>query len=223
MTTSPDDLRFVTALAKVAHDDASAHPGGVAGLCLPVVAAIGHVLTARGILALAVAGELDGQAHWWLEVGEYIVDPTRHQFDDRHDLLYPLAAPGYAGQNYHPCQWTREQVVAEAQRAFVHPAAATAWARNLLGELEAVPGPQHARWSWCETAGAGPRSVIHVRALGTDETLKVGGGLRMNAACGRDLAGGWDVAETTLEDVLATTVRTAETGRTCPRCADALR
>jgi len=223
MTTPAADLYLVSALANIAHDDASAHPGGVAGLCLPVAAAIGYVLTTRGVLATAVAGDLNGQPHWWLEVGEHIVDPTRHQFDDRHELLYPLNAPGYIAESYHPCAWTREQVVDEAQRAFIFPEAATLGARNLLRELEALPAPEVARWSWCETATAGPRSVIHVRALGADETLKVGGGLRMSAVCGRSLAGGWDVAQTTLEDVLASTGRAAETGRTCPRCADALR
>lgn len=223
MTTPETDLQLVTALAQIAHDDASAHPGGIAGLCLPVAAAIGHVLTARGVLAIAVAGTLDGQGHWWLEVGERIVDPTRHQFDDRHDLLYSIVEPGYVAESYHPCAWTREQVIAEAQRAFVFPDAATTWARNLLHELDAVPDSDRARWSWCETAAAGPRSVVHVRALGAEETLKEGGGLRVGAVCGRDLAGGWDVAETTRDEVLASAARTTETGRTCPRCADALR
>ncbi len=81
-------------------------------------------------------------------MGECIVDPTRHQFGDRHDRLYPNTKPGYVAESHHPCAWTREQVVTQAQRAFVFPAA-TERARNLLGELDVSSAPGRACWSWC--------------------------------------------------------------------------
>lgn len=125
------------ALALVAHDHAVAHPDGGAGLCLPVAAALGWALREHhDTLATAVVGTFDGHAHWWLEVDGVRIDPTRHQFDDRHDLTYPIAdADGYVSEATYPALWTREQVIAEAERAFACPAAAHVWVTPLLGGL----------------------------------------------------------------------------------------
>lgn len=127
-------------LASVAHAHALAHDEGGAGLCLPVAAALGWVLRdVMGVASVAVSGSFDGEPHWWLEVDGLRVDPTRHQFDDRHDLVYAICEGDlYVAAATYPSAWTRDLAVAEAVRAFAWPAAAHLWVMPLLDELEAV-------------------------------------------------------------------------------------
>ena len=106
-----------------------------------IAAAVGHALASRGVAAHAVAGTLYGEPHWWVEVDGQRVDPTRNQFDDRHDLLYDGDDPDYVAEQRYPCAWTAEQVVTEAQRAFVYTDAAEQWARPMVADLAAVDIP----------------------------------------------------------------------------------
>ena len=133
-------------LARIAHDHALRHPDGGEGLCLPVAAALGYVLRERhGVLATAVCGTYDAQAHWWLDTNEVRIDPTRHQFDGEPHLTHPIGThPGYVAEESYPALWSREDVIAEAQRAFMLPSAAHAWVIPLLRALEAVPSAEPA-------------------------------------------------------------------------------
>lgn len=54
--------------------------------------------------------------------------------------------------------------------------------------------------SFCETVTAGPRTPWHIRRRNHDEPLKPGGGLFVEALCGRDLRGGWDLPNAAVTD-----------------------
>jgi hypothetical protein len=76
------------------------------------------------------------------------------------------------------------------------------------------------RLALCETMHAGPLASNHVRQLGP-EGLKLGGGIPGAALCGRDLAKGWDLRETTAEEVsrLAKSINDAGRPWVCRACA----
>jgi hypothetical protein len=78
-------------------------------------------------------------------------------------------------------------------------------------------GKSESAYSYCETATAGPMPPWHIRSRPVNEPLRIGGGIRQEALCGRDLGRGWDIGgrEVTVEDIqrLARAV--------CPGCAQA--
>jgi hypothetical protein len=75
------------------------------------------------------------------------------------------------------------------------------------------------RYAWCETSHPGVLAAHHLRALAPGETLRPDGGLFVEALCGRDLDGGWDLAVAELERVADHLERQPETARVCVACA----
>ena len=75
------------------------------------------------------------------------------------------------------------------------------------------------RLAWCETSTAGALTPNHLRALTPGEALRTGGGLFIQALCGRDLAGGWDLAFADPHHVADRLERQPETARVCIACA----
>lgn len=79
--------------------------------------------------------------------------------------------------------------------------------------------------SFCETVTATSLSPWHVRARPDGEPLKPGGGLHVQALCGRDLHGGWDITPTEVTpETIARLSAPDHDGRVgvCARCVAAL-
>ncbi len=104
-----------------------------------VAATLGWALRARHDIAThAIAGDFDGEPHWWLLMDQVRIDPTRHQFEDVHDLLYPVASerPGrYLDRYTWPSAWTREQAMAEGARVFIDADYGRTWVGELADAL----------------------------------------------------------------------------------------
>lgn len=126
-------------LAAVAYEHSCAHESGGKGLCMVVAASLGWALrTLHGIETKAVAGRFDGQPHWWLTMDTWRIDPTRHQFEDVHDLLYPVAGADegrYVDQYVWSSAWTRAQAAEEGARVFIHPDYGRSWVNELTEAL----------------------------------------------------------------------------------------
>ena len=139
-TTTPEPLHPAVqdaCTAFHAHSTAE-HPDG--GLCLVGAAYTGYVAHTAGAPATVVRGSYRGAPHWWLEVGGWRVDPTLHQFVPGAGATpTPVtgagADVGYEDEGRYRNGYTSMEVVrAEAERAFVYPAAAHAF-------LAALPAP----------------------------------------------------------------------------------
>lgn len=74
-------------------------------------------------------------------------------------------------------------------------------------------------FSYCETVTAGPSTPWHIRLRGQGAPLLPGGGISGPAACGRDLAGGWDIPGRGV----STTDLASLDAAVCQRCADSFR
>lgn len=132
---------FLTDLADISALHAGLVALGGEGLCLPVTAALARVLTEYGVTDVtAIAGDYNGYAHWWLTVGELIVDPTRGQFDPGPfiDRIDAEGSGGYAPEASYPPGWSAEHVVMEARRAFRFSDVGDEFGRSLLDLLRAA-------------------------------------------------------------------------------------
>lgn len=139
--TAAARLRRARGVAEVAYAHALAHESGGEGLCMVVAASMGWALRElHGIESQAVAGRFDGQPHWWVVLDGHRIDPTRHQFEDTHDLVYPadgaLDAGRYVDEHVWDSLWTREQAIAEGERIFIDPGYGRLWVDELLLALE---------------------------------------------------------------------------------------
>lgn len=79
--------------------------------------------------------------------------------------------------------------------------------------------------SFCETVSATSVSPWHLRERADGDPLKPGGGLFVQALCGRDLNGGWDIPKVQVTpETLARFSEVNPDGRTglCRACAAAL-
>jgi len=132
-------LHVTRHLAQVAYQHCRAHESGGEGLCMVVAASLGWALRTRHDIATqAIAGDFDGEPHWWLLMDGVRIDPTRHQFEDTHELLYPVADehPGrYLDRYTWPSAWTREQAMAEGARVFIDPDYGRTWVSELADAL----------------------------------------------------------------------------------------
>jgi hypothetical protein len=113
---------IVEAVAAVAANHSGEWVPGGEGLCLPVTAAVCHVLVEAGVPDVrAVYGafcmDADMDAHWWVRVGDRIVDPTRAQFDFG-PIISPVGSSEYQVEREVLPGWSYEHVVLESVRAF---------------------------------------------------------------------------------------------------------
>lgn len=75
--------------------------------------------------------------------------------------------------------------------------------------------------AFCESVHATPDSPVHLRAVGS-EGLLPGGGIPTAALCGRDVHGGWDLAEDAVTPERVAELRDyTGIGRLCPACVTA--
>lgn len=117
-----------------------------AGLCLPVASALCHVLAARNVTEVsAIAGAYIDDAHWWVRVGSFIVDPTRPQFDEERRVVDTRIHEHwqYAPEAAFPPGWSEEHVLLEAERAFYFSFIGRQFGQELLDGLRsAVDGQE---------------------------------------------------------------------------------
>jgi hypothetical protein len=139
------DRALLEALASEAASHAGLVASGGAGVCLPVTAALCRVLVDAGVSdVVAVAGSYEGDAHWWVRVGDRIVDGTRHQFGPG-SLVCALDEAGYEVEEEFPPGWTDEHVALEAYRVFRFREIGKTFAEGLLGRLRLVVNDFHDR------------------------------------------------------------------------------
>lgn len=135
---------LLTSVATEAADVADAYSPGGEGLCLPVTAAVCYFLNDRGVEDVqGVCGAWNDDAHWWVRVGPWIVDPTRAQFDGGPLVVMaddPLAAL-YEAEGQFPPGWTEEHVMLEAERIFLFSGMGRKFGRALLGRLRTEVRP----------------------------------------------------------------------------------
>lgn len=112
-------------------------PGNGAGACLPASAIIGYRLRQESTDARLVCGTFNGEAHWWVESGEFIFDPTAGQFGDELPSVVSWETDAYDGLDTYPCGHTSvDMLYAEARRAFADPDEADRFVNIALAEAD---------------------------------------------------------------------------------------